>query len=298
MDFNAELWDIDASISAQNTFNPIRAIVDNMKVQPNPQYPPIKVSIGDPSVYPGFEPCKEIVDCVKASLDNGKHNGYLLSHGCLEAREAVAKLHSTETQQISPNDVVLTNGCSGALDISLRALANPGDNILIPTPGFSVYKCILMANSVEAKEYNLVPEKSWEIDLEHLESQIDAKTVAIVVNDPSNPCGSVYSKDHKLKILQIAAQHRKPIIADEVYHGVVFSGNTYQSFGALAGDEPVLCCGGLAKRCLNSVLECSLHSFRINLTLDILFRVGDWVGSCYMTSMGSLGKRCGQGLFQ
>jgi tyrosine aminotransferase len=192
----------------------------------------------------------------------------------------------------------LTNGCSGALDISLRALANPGDNILIPTPGFSVYKCILMANSVEAKEYNLVPEKSWEIDLEHLESQIDAKTVAIVVNDPSNPCGSVYSKDHKLKILQIAAQHRKPIIADEVYHGVVFSGNTYQSFGALAGDEPVLCCGGLAKRCLNSVLECSLHSFRINLTLDILFRVGDWVGSCYMTSMGSLGKRCGQGLFQ
>jgi tyrosine aminotransferase len=115
----------------------------------------------------------------------------------------------------------LTNGCSGALDISLRALANPGDNILIPTPGFSVYKCILMANSVEAKEYNLVPEKSWEIDLEHLESQIDAKTVAIVVNDPSNPCGSVYSKDHKLKILQIAAQHRKPIIADEVYHGVV-----------------------------------------------------------------------------
>ncbi|XP_062501035.1 tyrosine aminotransferase-like [Corticium candelabrum] len=245
-----DAWNIVASTSALNTFNPIRSIVDQMKVQPNPDYEPIKLSIGDPSIYGGFEPCVEILDCVRESLYSGKHNGYHPSHGSLEARKAVAHVHSKPNQEISPNDVILTSGCSGAIDITLRALANPGDNVLIPTPGFSIYKTILTACGIEAREYYLLPEKSWQVDLEHLEKQIDGKTVAIVLNDPSNPCGSVYSSEHKQEIIQIAGKYHKPIVADEIYHEMVFSGHKYESVGSLAGDVPVLCCGGISKRYL------------------------------------------------
>ncbi|MGH0155990.1 UNVERIFIED_CONTAM: hypothetical protein FKN15_050924 [Acipenser sinensis] len=94
------------------------------------------------------------------------------------------------------------------------------------------------------------PEKSWEIDLKHLESLIDDKTGCIIVNNPSNPCGSVFSKSHLQKIIAVASRNCTPILADEIYAEMVFSGCKYTSVASLSTDVPILSCGGLAKRWL------------------------------------------------
>ena len=79
---------------------------------------------------------------------------------------------------------MIASGCSGAIELCISVLANPGDNILIPQPGFSIYRTIAVSNGVQVKPYNLLPEKEWEIDLDNLEKQIDERTAAIVLTNP------------------------------------------------------------------------------------------------------------------
>lgn len=81
-----------------------------------------------------------------------------------------------------------------------------------------------------------------------MRSQIDDKTRAMIVNNPSNPCGSVYTADHLRDILDIASEFRVPIIADEIYEHFVFPGNEFHSMASLSDDVPILSCGGLTKR--------------------------------------------------
>jgi len=92
-----------------------------------------------------------------------------------------------------------------------------------------------------------LPEKSWEVDLKHLESLIDDNTGALLVNNPSNPCGSVYSKEHLLDIVNICDKHHIPIISDEIYGDMVFSGKVFYPIATLSKTTPVLAVGGLSK---------------------------------------------------
>lgn len=103
---------------------------------------------------------------------------------------------------------------------------------------------------IVTKNYNLDPMNDWEIDLKHLESLIDDNTRAILVNNPGNPCGNVFSKTHILSILEIAERHRLPIISDEVYEFFVFPGVRYHSFSSLSENVPILTCSALSKRFL------------------------------------------------
>ncbi|KAK2164058.1 hypothetical protein LSH36_69g02032 [Paralvinella palmiformis] len=147
-------------------------------------------------------------------------------------------------------DVIFTSGCCGALDLAIMVLANPGQNILVPRPGFSAYKTLANSLSIVVKHYDLLPERIWEADLDHLESLIDDNTAAIIVNNPSNPCGSVYSKNHIHGILDIANRYKVPIIADEIYAYFVFPGQEFVSMASQTKDVPILSCGGLTKRYL------------------------------------------------
>jgi tyrosine aminotransferase len=140
--------------------------------------------------------------------------------------------------------------CSGALEIAIGALCNPGDNILIPAPGFSLYNTICENKGIEVRFYPLLPERDWEIDLITLERLIDERTVAVLVNNPSNPCGSVYSREHLQALLQVAERRRLPIISDDVYAEMVFPGFEYFSVAELSHNVPVLATGGMAKRYL------------------------------------------------
>ena len=149
---------------------------------------------------------------------------------------------------ISFQDVILTSGCSHALDMSMTVLSSPGSNILVPCPGFSLYKTLSTTIHVEIRYYNLLPERNWEIDLEHLESLIDENTSAIIYNNPSNPCGSVFSKQHILQIIEVAQRNYVPIIADEIYEDLVFTNNQFYPIASLTTQVPVLSCRGTTKK--------------------------------------------------
>ncbi len=250
MDDPASGWSVPASKLARNTFNPIRNILETMDLQPNPSKKMISLSIGDPTVFGNLKPDDVVVEAVKDSLDSGRYNGYASSVGYPEAREAVAEHVSVTGAEVTAEDVVLCSGCSCSLDLCISVLANPGDNILIPRPGFSLYQTLAVGLGIEVKEYNLVPEMGWECDLDHMESVIDENTRAIVVNNPSNPCGSVFSEEHLRAILEIAERYRLPIIADEIYDYFTFKGRRFVPIASLTTTVPVLCCGGLTKRFL------------------------------------------------
>ena len=132
-------WNAKASIVAKNTFNPIRNILETIDITPNPQKKMISLSIGDPTVFGNLKPAKEVVEAVTASLLAGVNNGYGPSTGFLAAREAVAKHVSVPGGEVTAEDVILCSGCSCALDIAISTLAEDGQNILVPRPGFPLY---------------------------------------------------------------------------------------------------------------------------------------------------------------
>ncbi len=113
-----------------------------------------------------------------------KANGYGPSIGALPAREALATHYSTKNAPYTAKDIFITSGCSDALNISIGVLANEGQSILIPRPGFSLYETLASSKGMDCKFYNLLPDKKWEVDLNHLESLIDDRTAAILVNNP------------------------------------------------------------------------------------------------------------------
>ncbi|KDR15584.1 tyrosine aminotransferase isoform X2 [Zootermopsis nevadensis] len=242
-------WEVASSSTAQNTHNPIRSIVENLRLEPNPEKPMIALSIGDPTVFGNLKPPVEVIDAVQECLTSFRYNGYAPSTGYQEARDAVAQ-YSSEGVTVNPQDVVLCSGCSCALDLCITVLANAGQNILVPRPGFSIYRTLAEGLGIQVKFYNLRPECGWEVDTAHLEEQIDASTAALVVNNPSNPCGSVYSRQHLQEILRVAQAKFVPIIADEIYEHMVFPGQTFHSLASVSEDVPILSCSGLTKRFL------------------------------------------------
>lgn len=182
-------------------------------------------------------------------VQDGSHNGYGPSTGFPQARQAVAD-YVAHQGDVTANDVILCSGASCALDLCLSVLAGPGQNILIPRPGFSIYRTLAEGFGVECRYYDLMPDRNWEVDLVQLESLIDANTAALIVTNPSNPCGSVFSRSHLEAILDIAEKHFLPIIADEIYEHFVFPGQEFYAVSSLSKKVPVLSCGGLTKRFL------------------------------------------------
>ncbi|CAO3627945.1 unnamed protein product [Cunninghamella blakesleeana] len=243
-------WNIQSSKVSQCAHNPIRQIVDKLKIDPQATKPFISLSVGDPTVFGNFNIDDSANEAVIRHLKSFKYNGYPPAHGTLDARKAVAEFVNTKEAPVTADDIILTNGCSGALDICVNVLGNPGQNILLPRPGFSLYGSLADIRSLESRYYNLIPEQNWQIDLEHMESLIDDQTCAILVNNPSNPCGSVYDKEHLEAILRVAAKHHIPIIADEIYCDLVFKGNAFYPMASLTTEVPILSVGGLAKKWL------------------------------------------------
>ncbi len=108
----------------------------------------------------------------------------------------------------------------------------------MPKPGFPLCSTICQNLGVDVKYYSLRADSEWEVDLSNLELLIDSKTAAIVVNNPSNPCGSVFSRAHMIEILNVASHAKVPIIADEVYYGMAYDKTTtFIPFGHLTGED-------------------------------------------------------------
>ncbi|CAB3230886.1 unnamed protein product [Arctia plantaginis] len=242
-------WEVRASTLARNTHNLIRDIVENLQVEPNPNKPLIALSVGDPTTFGNLNPPEQVIQAVRDSVEWLSSRSYGPAKGHLEARQAVAQ-YSAHQGPISPDDVILCSGCSHAIELAITVIADSGQNILVPRPGFMIYKTVTEGLGINVKYYRLLPEQQWKIDLEDLEHQIDEDTAAIVITNPSNPCGSVYDKEHLYEILDIAARNHVPIVADEIYEHFVFSNNEFFALSALSKDVPILTCSGLTKRFL------------------------------------------------
>jgi len=130
----------------------------------------------------------------------------------------------------------------------MNALLDEGDSILVPRPGFSLYEVLAASHGARVVYYNLLPENNWQADLKQLENLVDSSTRALLINNPSNPCGSVYPKAHLAKLVAIAERHRLPILADEIYCGLVFEPHVFQPLAELSPRVPVVTVGGLAKQ--------------------------------------------------
>ncbi|CAF1190065.1 unnamed protein product [Adineta ricciae] len=239
---------IQASRSARNTINPIRRIVDRMKISPNPAKEMISLSIGDPTHYGNMLPPVEALEAIVEAVQLPTCHGYAPSFGTLDARRAVAQFWSRSNYIVKPEDVILTSGCSHALEMCVDGLADSGDNILLPRPGFSLYVTLCQSLGIEPRFYDLLPNEQWRADLSHLESLIDDRTRAVLINNPSNPCGAVYSEEHLRQLINICERNHLPIIADEIYADMIFSGNQFHFLGMLSENVPVLSCGGISKR--------------------------------------------------
>lgn len=151
--------------------------------------------------------------------------------------------------------MIIASGCSGALELIFGVLANEGDTILLPRPGFTLYGTICQSKGINAHHYALQPDNNWQVDLVALRSYLESsrqtsRIAAWLINNPSNPCGSVYSKKHLEDCLALAEEFKIPVIADEIYEDMVFSGHQYVPMRTLKSSVPILTCSGMAKRFL------------------------------------------------
>ncbi|GJQ12422.1 hypothetical protein GpartN1_g4213.t1 [Galdieria partita] len=240
-------WNVSCSKRALETINPIRQLVQGMAVKPNPDKKLIPLSIGDPTAFGNLRIPREAMKVLSKVLAEDSAHGYSNSLGNDVARSSIANKYSSKHHSITKDDIILTCGTSGALEMIFNALCNPGDNVLIPRPGFPLFKTLLDNLGVEVRYYDLDPHQQWQIRLEQLPKLVDSRTAALVVNNPSNPCGSVFSYSHMMAILEIAQRLCIPIVADEVYSDMTFSGSQFFSFGSLSEYVPILSVGSVSK---------------------------------------------------
>lgn len=113
-----------------------------------------------------------------------------------DARAIAEYLSRDLPYKLSSDDVFITSGCTQAIDVAMTMLARPGANILLPRPGFPIYGLSAAFRNVEVRHYDLLAEKGWEVDLDAIEALADQNTVAVVIINPGNPCGNVYSYQH------------------------------------------------------------------------------------------------------
>ncbi|TKY66469.1 aminotransferase TAT2 [Spatholobus suberectus] len=209
----------------------------------------ISLGMGDPTLATCFHTPKVVEEAVAATLQSHKFHGYAPTAGLLQARIAIAEYLSRDLPyQLSSDDVFITCGCTQAIDVSVAMLARPSANILLPRPGFPIYELCCAFRGVEVRHYDLLPEKGWEVDLDAVEALADQNTVALVIINPGNPCGNVYSYHHLEKIAETAKRIGTIVISDEVYGHLAFGEKPFVPMGVFGSVVPVLTLGSLSKR--------------------------------------------------
>ncbi|MBS3164397.1 aminotransferase class I/II-fold pyridoxal phosphate-dependent enzyme [Candidatus Woesearchaeota archaeon] len=204
-------------------------------------------NIGDPGVY-DFPVPAHLVEAVHQAMLAGK-NGYAPSLGVKEARDAV-RADALRRGFKAVRNVVMSNGASEAIEFALTALVNPGENVLVPCPGYPLYAAVLEKLGCETAPYFLDERNGWQPDLADMERRVNPKTRAVVLINPNNPTGSVCSKKTLKAALDIARRHHLVVLADEIYDRMLYSGEKHVPLASLAEDVPIASFCGLSKNYL------------------------------------------------
>jgi alanine-synthesizing transaminase len=202
------------------------------------------LNIGDPITF-GFETPPHLIEAVTRALREG-HNSYAPSVGILPAREAVAAECDSRGMPVSPDRVVITSGTSEGIELTLTALAEAGDEVLVPVPTYPLYTAVLAKIGAKPVFYRTDPSNQWLPDLDHVRSLVTPATRALVVIDPNNPTGATYPVEVRRELIDIADRHGFPLLADEVYADLAYDGPV-PAIAAINPDAPIISFSSLSK---------------------------------------------------
>jgi len=206
----------------------------------------LKLNTGNPAAF-GFEVPHQIVRDVIAAIPTA--HGYSESQGILSARRAVVTRYETEPgfPQFDVEDVFLGNGVSELITMVMQALLDEGDEVLIPAPDYPLWTAMTSLSDGKPVHYRCDESTGWQPDLEHLESLITARTKALVVINPNNPTGAVYSRETLAALADIARRHSLLLLADEIYDRILFDDAVHVPLASIAPDLLCLTFNGLSK---------------------------------------------------
>ncbi|HET6979735.1 MAG TPA: aminotransferase class I/II-fold pyridoxal phosphate-dependent enzyme [Pyrinomonadaceae bacterium] len=181
----------------------------------------IHLNIGDPQTF-GFRPPAEIIEAVERATRNN-FTGYSHSAGLRAAREVVAEYASALGEKTSPDDVLITSGASEGADLLLTGLLNPGDEVLLPAPGYPIYAAIINRLGAHTRYYYLDHKTGWQPPVDQIKSLINERTRALILINPSNPTGAITPDETTRQLIELAAEHNLLLISDEVYRDLCFA---------------------------------------------------------------------------
>jgi alanine-synthesizing transaminase len=205
----------------------------------------LKLNIGNPAPF-GFEaPDAILVDMIR-NLPLAQ--GYSDSRGIFSARTAVSQYYQTRgIQTIGVDDIYLGNGVSELITLSLNALLNNGDQVLIPAPDYPLWTASVSLAGGTPVHYLNVEEEGWLPDLEDIEAKITPHTKGLVIINPNNPTGAVYPRHILEGMLEIARRHNLVVFSDEIYEKILYDDAVHFNTAALADDVLILTFSGLSK---------------------------------------------------
>jgi alanine-synthesizing transaminase len=205
----------------------------------------IKLNIGNPAPFGLFTPDTVLSQVTSAIADS---QGYSDARGIAPAREAVARYYGRNgVAAITPDDVYLGNGVSELIVMALTGLLNPGDEVLVPAPDYPLWTGAVNLTGGRAVHYRCAEDLGWNPDVAHVESLVTPQTRALVIINPNNPTGAVYSRETLLGLLDVARRQRLLVLADEIYDQILFDGAVHHVAASLAPDLSVLTLGGMSK---------------------------------------------------
>ena len=205
----------------------------------------LKLNLGNPAPFGLAAPAAVVRDVVH---NIGDAQGYSDARGILPARLAVARHYAERgVAHVGPDDVYLGNGVSELIVMALQALLNAGDEVLIPSPDYPLWTGAVSLCGGRAVHYRCDEQAGWQPDLENVAAQITPRTRALVIINPNNPTGAVYSRDTLLGLLDLARRHGLLVLADEIYDQILYDGAVHETAAALAPDLLMLTLCGLSK---------------------------------------------------
>lgn len=208
-------------------------------------YEIISLNIGNPGLF-GFRTPETMRLAMIENL--GQAEPYCHQKGIFPAREAVVMQQQDRgIQGVSAEEVFIGNGVSELIDLSLRALLNPGDEVLVPTPDYPLWSAAVALNGGVPRYYECSVDRGFQPDISQIESLIGANTRAIVVINPNNPSGAVYGRETLEQIAALAKQHEIVVLADEIYDRMVYDGAEFIPLATLVDDAVCLTFSGLSK---------------------------------------------------
>ncbi len=205
----------------------------------------LKLNTGNPAAF-GFECPPEILEDILRNL-SGAH-GYGDAKGLLPARRAVVQHYQTKgIHVLDVEDIYLGNGVSELIQMSMQALLDDGDEVLVPAPDYPLWTASVSLAGGTAVHYRCDEQADWMPDLADIERKITDRTKALVIINPNNPTGAVYDDEMLRGLTEIARRHNLIVCSDEIYDRILYDGATHTPTAALAPDLMVLTFNGLSK---------------------------------------------------